>query len=121
MTDRLTDRQSDYCNPLRACALRVNNPCKQGEKPEQAEVLQLKKRTEKISTLECKWQWLPSWLLAINQSVAESTLPAQGGNFHLKVGGAKSSGNAGDPMLGVAVSGDNGCLLSLRPHIYNII
>ena len=28
----------------------------------------------------------------------------QGGNFHLKVGGAKSSGNAGDPMLGVAVS-----------------
>ena len=26
----------------------------------------------------------------------------QGGNFHLKVGGAKSSGNAGDPMLGVA-------------------
>ena len=26
----------------------------------------------------------------------------QGGNFHLKVGGAKSS-NAGDPMLGVAV------------------
>ena len=24
----------------------------------------------------------------------------QGGNFHLKVGGAKSSGNAGDPMLG---------------------
>ena len=29
----------------------------------------------------------------------------QGGNFHLKVGGAKSSGNAGDPLLGVAVSG----------------
>ena len=28
-----------------------------------------------------------------------------GGNFHLKVWGAKSSGNAGDPMLGVAVSG----------------
>ena len=27
----------------------------------------------------------------------------QGGNFHLKDGGAKSSGNAGDPMLGVAV------------------
>ena len=26
-----------------------------------------------------------------------------GGNFHLKVGGAKSSGNAGDPILGVAV------------------
>ena len=26
-----------------------------------------------------------------------------GGNFHLKVGGAKSSGNAGDPMMGVAV------------------
>ena len=23
----------------------------------------------------------------------------QGGNFHLKVGGAKSSGNAGDPMV----------------------
>ena len=56
-----------------------------------------------------------------------------GGNFHLKVGGgAKSSGNAGDPMLGVAVSGgsriykregakNNGCLLSLRPLIYNII
>ena len=32
-------------------------------------------------------------------------LPTQGGNFHLKVGGAKSSGNAGDPMLRVAVSG----------------
>ena len=32
-------------------------------------------------------------------------LLVQGGNFHLKVGGAKSSGNAGDPMLGVAVSG----------------
>ena len=29
-----------------------------------------------------------------------STLYVQGGNFHLKVGGAKSSGNAGDPMLG---------------------
>ena len=29
----------------------------------------------------------------------------QGGNLHLKVGGAKSSGNAGDPMLGVTVSG----------------
>ena len=28
-----------------------------------------------------------------------------GGNFQLKVGGAKSSGNAGDPMLGVAVGG----------------
>ena len=27
----------------------------------------------------------------------------QGGNFHLKVGGAKSSGNTGDPLLGVAV------------------
>ena len=27
----------------------------------------------------------------------------QGVNFHLKVGGAKSSGNAGDPMMGVAV------------------
>ena len=36
-----------------------------------------KKKTEKISTLECKWQWLPSRLLAINQSVAESTLPAR--------------------------------------------
>ena len=33
------------------------------------------------------------------------SLHIQGGNFHLKVGGAKSSGNAGDPMLGVAVSG----------------
>ena len=36
------------------------------------------------------------------------TRTAQGGNFHLKVGGAKSSGNAGDPsdpMLGFAVSG----------------
>ena len=31
---------------------------------------------------------------------------SQEGNFHLKVGGgAKSSGNAGDSMLGVAVSG----------------
>ena len=37
----------------------------------------LKKKKGKISTLECKWQWLPSWLLAINQSVAESTLPAR--------------------------------------------
>ena len=27
----------------------------------------------------------------------------QGGTFHLKVGRVKSSGNAGDPMLGVAV------------------
>ena len=27
----------------------------------------------------------------------------RGGNFHLKVRGAKSSGSAGDPMLGVAV------------------
>ena len=27
----------------------------------------------------------------------------QGGDFHLKVGGAKSSGNAGDAMLGLAV------------------
>ena len=34
-----------------------------------------------------------------------SHLCQQGGNFHLKVGGAKSSGNAGDPMLWVAVSG----------------
>ena len=37
----------------------------------------------------------------------EPTLPFvmeyQGGNFHLKVGGAKNSGNAGDPMLGDAV------------------
>ena len=32
-------------------------------------------------------------------------IPYLGGNFHLKVGGAKSSGNAGDPMLRVAVSG----------------
>ena len=46
-------------------------------------------------------------------------LGEQGGNSHLKVGGAKSSGNAGDPMLGIAVSG--GSRLSLRPHIYNII
>ena len=29
-----------------------------------------------------------------------------GGNFHLKVGGAKSSSNAGDPMLGFTVSGE---------------
>ena len=27
----------------------------------------------------------------------------RGGNFQLKVGGAESSANAGDPMLGVAV------------------
>ena len=32
-----------------------------------------------------------------------NTMPNTGGNFHLKVGGGKSSGNAGDPMLGVAV------------------
>ena len=35
---------------------------------------------------------------------SSSTTKLQGGNFHLKVGGAKSSGNAGDPMLGVAES-----------------
>ena len=35
-----------------------------------------------------------------------STKLIQGGYFHLKVGGAKSSGNAGDPMLGFAVSGE---------------
>ena len=33
---------------------------------------------------------------------------SQGGNFHLKVGGARSSGNAGDPMLGVAVAVSGG-------------
>ena len=38
-------------------------------------------------------------------SCYSQTPTVQGGNFHLKVGGAKSSGNAGDPMLGVAVSG----------------
>ena len=32
------------------------------------------------------------------------TFRTRGGNFHLKVGGAKSSGNAGDPMLGVGGS-----------------
>ena len=32
-------------------------------------------------------------------------LALSGGNFHLKVGGGQSSGNAGDPMQGVAVSG----------------
>ena len=41
------------------------------------------------------WQFLPCSLVA--------DVLMQGGNFHLKVGGAKSSGNAGDPMLGVAV------------------
>ena len=46
---------------------------------------------------------------------------SQGGNFHLKVGGTKSSGNAGDPMLGVAVGGGVDPGLSLRPHTYNII
>ena len=56
---------------------------KRGEKPEQAEV----KKIEKISTLEYKWQWLPSWLLAINQSVAESTLPA-------RLSGASADNNA---------------------------
>ena len=39
------------------------------------------------------------------QSQAQIHTTYQGGNFHLKVGGAKSSANAGDPMLGVAVSG----------------
>ena len=31
-----------------------------------------------------------------------------GGNFHLKVGGAKSSGNAGDPMLGMTPKPQSG-------------
>ena len=46
-------------------------------------------------------------LHAISQTAGahEICIVIQGGNFHLKVGGAKSSGNAGDPMLGVAVSG----------------
>ena len=34
-----------------------------------------------------------------------NVIQPQGGNFHLKIGGAQSSGNAGDPMLRVAVSG----------------
>ena len=42
--------------------------------------------------------------ISIKVGLAISSL-FQGGNFHLKVGRAKSSGNAGDPMLGVAVSG----------------
>ena len=32
--------------------------------------------------------------------IASYILYFRGGNFHLKVGGAKSSGNACDPMLG---------------------
>ena len=35
--------------------------------------------------------------------MVEFPFSIQEGNFHLKVGGAKSSGNVGDPMLGVAV------------------
>ena len=54
-------------------------------------------------------EFLPA-LVLFNYSIIWSKTYAtrilmQGGNFHLKVGGAKSSGNAGDPMLGVAVSG----------------
>ena len=35
----------------------------------------------------------------LNTFALPFSLTLQGGNFHLKVGGAKSSGNAGDPML----------------------
>ena len=49
-----------------------------------------------------KWTLISSPVRACGRSSLETL---QGGNFHLKVGGAKSSGNAGDPMLGVAVSG----------------
>ena len=43
-------------------------------------------------------------LLLHDVILGKSVITSQGGNFHLKVGGgAQSSGNAGDPMLGVAV------------------
>ena len=44
------------------------------------------------------------FLIFVPLIVTPSATSNQGGNFHLKVGGAKSSGNAGDPMLRVAVS-----------------
>ena len=44
-------------------------------------------------------------MLYVHTIIILGELYNQGGNFHLKVGGAKSSGNAGDPMLGVAVNG----------------
>ena len=47
---------------------------------------------------------IPQFSLSYLATTHENKLiPSQGGNFHLKVGWAKSSGNAGDPMLGVAV------------------
>ena len=45
----------------------------------------------------------PQFVTEVKQAL---TMAGQGGNFHLKVGeggGGKSSGNAGNPMLGVAV------------------
>ena len=49
-------------------------------------------------------QFIIKLALYLNHTLCPSTNSiTQGGNFHLKVGGAKSCGNAGDPILGVAV------------------
>ena len=47
-----------------------------------------------------------SYFIGGGSSLKLGGSPHGGGNFHLKVGGAKSSGSAGDPMLGFAVSGE---------------
>ena len=46
---------------------------------------------------------IQSLLLGQGWLIFQFVLDFQGGNFHLKVGGAKSRSNAGDPMLRVAV------------------
>ena len=66
----------------------------------------------KLAQVKYDPQLLPSsWLYIASNNVQKCMLPGvgvtiedTGGNFHLKVGGGgKSSGNAGDPMLRVAV------------------
>ena len=42
----------------------------------------------------------------------------KGGNFHLKVGGAKSSSNAGDPMLGHKVGGGQNLCFSKKTFFF---
>ena len=47
------------------------------ENPRASGGFTVKKKNRKNLHPRVQWQWLPSWLLAINQSVAESTLPAK--------------------------------------------
>ena len=56
--------------------------------------------------MSCLLFLLKSHSIGGGSSLKLGGLTTQEGNFHLKVGGAKSSGNAGDPMLGFAVSGE---------------